>query len=294
MARKLTFIINPIAGPGNNLLFWDKLAKQLKKNNIRFRTKITKRQNHAAKLAIKRVKKEKKAGIVSVGGDGTFNEVASTLVNSETTLAHIPRGSGNGLARMLKIPAKRKNIVRYLTKGKAKLIDAGKVYNQYFFCTAGFGFDALISHHFANSKSRGLKSYIFHTFKTLLDYQGVSANFELDGEAMEGDFFTVTFANANQFGNNAFIAPKAELDDGWLDVTIIRKFPRIYLPLVAMALFGKFIHKFSFVEIRKVKSANITQLSQNYFHRDGDISEVVFPAKINVVPKALRILIPGD
>ena len=293
MTSKLTFIINPVAGPGNNLLFWNKLAKKLKQNNISFRAKFTKHRNHAAKLAFKRLKKDTKAIIVSVGGDGIFNEVASALVNSQATLAHVPRGSGNGLARMLKLKAKRNGIINYLTKGRVELIDTGQVNNQHFFCTAGFGLDALVAHRFVQSKSRGFKNYILYTICTYLNYKGVSASFEIDGETFEGDYFMVTFANANQFGNNAFIAPQAQLNDGLLDVTIIRPFARIYVPFVVLGLFGKFIHRFSFVETRKVKSATINKLSQNYFHRDGDVSQVMLPAKIYLNPKALQILIPS-
>ncbi len=292
MAQKLTFIINPVAGPGNNLEFWNKLARQLKKNKIRFRAKFTKRQNHAAKLALKRLKKESDASIVSVGGDGTFNEVASALVGSQTTLAHVPRGSGNGLARMLKIPGKGNRLISYLKSGRTELIDMGKANEKSFFCTAGFGLDALIAQRFTHSQTRGFKSYIFYVLKSFLRYDGVIANFTLDDEPFEGRFFTVTFANANQFGNNAFIAPRAQLNDGLLNVTIIKPFARILTPFVALALFGKFIHRLPFVETRKVKSARILSLSEECFHRDGDSDKVALPINIQVIPKALRIRTP--
>ena len=163
---------------------------------------------HATSWATKRVEKETESVIVSVGGDGTFNEVASVLVNTLLQMAHIPRGSGNGLARMLTIPSSVKKIPDYLRNGVSKRIDAGRLGEKYFFCTAGFDFDALVAHHFSTSKTRGLKSYVLYTLKAFMNFKGVQADFDLDGEQFSGRFFTVTVANANQYGNNAFIAPK--------------------------------------------------------------------------------------
>ena len=291
---KYVFIVNPIAGPRDNLKFWEKLEKYLAEKDIKLKVKFTKRSGHATRLAEKRLAKKKEAIIVSLGGDGTFNEVASALVNQNTRLAHIPRGSGNGLARMLKIPYSAKKVADYLVCGKAYKIDAGKIDDRYFFCTAGFGFDALIAHHFSTSSSRGLKSYIFYTLKSFFRYKGVEADFELNGEKYSGRFFTVTIANANQFGNNAFIAPKAEVNDGWLDVTMIRPFPKILTPFVALALFGKWLHKFSFVETRRVKNININSVSSPYFHRDGDAEECTFPAEISVISGALNLIVPEE
>jgi len=292
MAQKLTFIINPVAGPSDNLKYWKALKKVLKKKNIPFRAKFTKQKEHATRLALKRMKKEADAVLVSVGGDGTFNEVATALVKTKATLAHIPRGSGNGLARMLNIPFSMKKVPGYLVDGTIKSIDAGKVAKEYFFCTAGFGFDALIAHHFEHSDSRGLKSYIMYVVKLFFGYKGFDADFELDGEHFSGRFFTVTIANANQYGNNAFIAPEAKVDDGLLNVTIIRQFPKLLTPLMAIALFGKWLHKLSYVETRKVKKMIINKVDSPFFHRDGDAEKRTWPAEIEVVPSALKILVP--
>jgi len=292
MAQKLTFIINPIAGPRDNLKYWKALKKLLKKRNIPFRAKFTKRKEHATRLAFKRMKKEADAVLVSIGGDGTFNEVATALVKTEASLAHIPRGSGNGLARMLNIPVSLRKVPGYLVNGTVKSIDAGKIGEEYFFCTAGFGFDALIAHHFENSDSRGLKSYILYVFKVFFGYNGLDADFELDDERFSGRFFTVTIANANQYGNNAFIAPEAKVDDGLLDVTIIRPFPKLLTPLMAIALFGKSLHKLPYVETRKVRKMIINEVESSHFHRDGDAEKRTWPAEIEVVPSVLKILVP--
>jgi YegS/Rv2252/BmrU family lipid kinase len=294
MVQKITFIINPVAGPHDNLKYWEALKKLLEKNSIPFRTKITKHKNHAAHLAQNQIKQEKNAVIVSIGGDGTFNEVASELVNSEASLGHIPRGSGDGLARMLGIHGSLKNVKSYLANHTIQKIDAGKIGEKYFFCTAGFGFDALIARYFEKSNKRGLKSYVFFIIKSFFRYKGVEADFELDGERFSGQFFTVTIANANQYGNNAYIAPRAEINDGFLDVTLIRPFPLWYTPLIILALFGKWLDKLPYVETRKVKHIKVNHVASTCFHRDGDADELSFPANISVVQDAIQLLVPKN
>jgi diacylglycerol kinase (ATP) len=194
---------------------------------------------------------------------------------------------------MLRIPRKPCRIPGYLKNGQPKSIDVGKVNDSYFFCTFGFGFDALIAHRFAESKSRGLKTYVLEVLRAFIGYKGVEARFLADGEEYGGKFFSVTLSNANQFGNNAFIAPFADLQDGLLDLTVIRPFPKIAAPLIGLALFGKFIHLMPFTEIRKVKTVEIFSAAELRFHRDGDACVPDFPVQVSVLPDALSVLVPG-
>lgn len=293
MDKKFAFIINPIAGTKDNRKFYNSLKQKMSSNGMRFHSEQTHAPGHAFQLA-KEMIKVPDLQIVSVGGDGTFNEVASAIVNSHNNLAHIPRGSGNGLARMIKIPRKINKISEYLKKGVLHTIDAGKINNHYFFCTCGFGFDALIAKHFNAGKKRGLRNYVKQVLKTFFSYKWTEAEFVLDNEKFKGNYFSVTIANANQYGNNAFIAPKADLNDELLDVTIVRPFPKILFPVMVLALFGKWIHKLPFVETRKVKRVEIHSVSSSYFHCDGDVYTPEFPAQISVCPKALNIVVPGS
>ncbi|RKD91676.1 diacylglycerol/lipid kinase family protein [Mangrovibacterium diazotrophicum] len=292
MERKYEFIVNPVAGPKDNVAYFKRLKAQLKERGIAFESKKTKRAGHAPKLVKKRLERSD-AVIVSVGGDGTFNEAASVLVGTSREMAHIPRGSGNGLARMLNIPSKIEKIPDYLENGVARSIDVGQINNDYFFCTCGFGFDALIAHEFSDSTTRGLWTYVTSVLKKFWRFRGVEAKFVLDGQSYAGKYFVVTFANANQFGNDAFIAPDAVLDDGYLDVIMIRPFPLYYTPVVVAALFRKTIHKLPYVETRKVRTAEIHSVSSPYFHCDGDVYNTDLPVKITVKEKALNLLQPN-
>jgi YegS/Rv2252/BmrU family lipid kinase len=293
MKRKYEFIVNPVAGPKNNIRYFKQLKAELRERGIPFDSKKTKRAGHAPKLVRKRLQK-RKAVIVSVGGDGTFNEAASVLVGTSREMAHIPRGSGNGLARMLKIPNRVSRIADYLESGKAKAIDVGKINDDHFFCTCGFGFDALIAHHFEGSEKRGLKGYVGYVLKSFFNFKGIDARFSLDGENFSGKYFAVTIANADQYGNDAFIAPEADLEDGLLDVTMIKPFPLWYTPVLAVALFGKWIHKSRYVETRKVREVEVQAMSKPFFHADGDVYALQLPARITVLPKGLNLLVPSS
>ena len=293
MERKYEFIVNPVAGPKDNVKYFKRLKGCLKERGINFSSKKTKRAGHAPKLVKKRLEKSG-AVIVSVGGDGTFNEAASVLVGTSREMAHIPRGSGNGLARMLNIPSKIERIPDYLENGVARSIDVGQINDDYFFCTCGFGFDALIAHEFSDSTTRGLWTYVTSVFKKFWRFRGVEASFKLDEQEYKGKYFVVTFANANQFGNDAFIAPDAILDDGWLNVTMIHPFPIYYTPVMIYALFRKRIHKLPYVETKKVKTAEVRSVSSPYFHCDGDVYNTDLPVKITVQEKALNLLQPKE
>ncbi len=289
--KKISLIINPIAGGRDNKRFASQLALMLRKYNWKVEQHITSEEGHAHQIATA-MRKNRSTLIASVGGDGTFNEIASALTESKAPLALIPCGSGNGLAHMVGISGLPRRILTYLDKGSFSQIDVGTVNEHNFFCSCGFGFDALVAHSFAKSRKRGIKSYIESTVQKAINYEGVNAEFTLDGKLFKGEFMLVTIANANQYGNNAFIAPNAKVDDGWLDVTIVRKFPKVLAGAVALSLFAKQIHQFKFVETYRVKEVEILYVSSPMFHRDGEHYNIDFPTKISIKPAALNLLLP--
>ncbi|MFV0554203.1 MAG: diacylglycerol/lipid kinase family protein [Mangrovibacterium sp.] len=289
--KKVSLIINPIAGERDNVKFARRIAHTLHKSGWNVEQLITERAGHAHDLAAEKAA-DNDSIIASMGGDGTINEIASSLVNTSATMAIIPCGSGNGLARMVGISGIINRVESYFNYGKMSPIDVGTLGNFNFFCTCGFGFDAMVAHSFSQSKARGLKTYIESTVQKAIEFKGLYAEFTLDGKPFSGEFMLVTIANANQYGNNAFIAPDAKLDDGWLDVTIIRKFPKIFAGAAAASLFTKQIDQFRFVETYRVKEMVITQLENPLFHRDGDHFTIDLPVKIGILPKALNLLQP--
>ncbi len=229
--------------------------------------------------------------IVAVGGDGSVNEIGKQLINSNTTLAIIPAGSGNGLARNLNIPMSIKKAILLINKGKTKAIDSVKINNDYFLGTAGVGFDAYISWRFEEAPTRGLLTYLKVALKGFWTYK--SADYKIFYENKEEDIskgMLVTFANSKQYGNNVLIAPNANIDDGLVKLVAVKKFPLIYLPIFGFYLLSKQIHKFKFTE--QFESKKITLINpENEIHIDGEAIKMENRIEVEVLNKSLNVIV---
>ena len=205
--KNFYFIVNPISGNANNTKYTENLIALMSEYpEVTTHMHVLSGRGEAAPYADKLSNEIGENGIiVSVGGDGTFNEIASALTGKKTAVAIVPRGSGNGLARMLKVPTTPKEQKEYLLKGKTINIDNGQLGDRKFFCTAGFGFEACIAFLFDKTgcKKRGKQQYIRHIIKEIFKYNPVEAVMEADGERIEGKYLSVCVANADQYGNNA-------------------------------------------------------------------------------------------
>ena len=294
--RKFHFIVNPISGNANNRKYAESLIRRLENHedvscSIHVLSARGEAENYARQLPLVL---DRDTTVVSVGGDGTFNESASGLLNSSLRIAIIPRGSGNGLARMLRLPNRWNEQVHYLLSNQTIRIDAGRFAQRNFFCTAGFGFEAAIAFLFDKTgrKKRGPKQYVHHILREVFTYKPVKVELSLDGETLCDDFFSVCFANADQYGNNAIIAPEASLTDGLFHVILVRPFPLIAAGTMGAALMGGYFDKLPFVETRKVRHATLKSVSDPRFHCDGEPLHFSSPLEINVQPHALLIQVP--
>ena len=208
--------------------------------------------------------------VVAVGGDGTVNAIASHLVGTNACLGIIPRGSGNGLARHLGIPLGVSAAIDTIFNGKVRSIDVCSVNGKKFFCTAGTGFDALISAAFAEQKTRGKFTYAKLILAKSLAYQGKNYKIEIDDKIIDREAFIVTVANANQFGNNFQIAPQAIIDDGIMDVCVLNTFNKLALPEVSMRLLNGSIESYSNYESFKAKVVKLHLPEEDWLHLDGE------------------------
>jgi len=222
------------------------------------------------------------------------NEVARSLAGSSVPMGIIPRGSGNGLARELGIPMSLKKSVQTLIHGKPKIIDVCAVNNQHYLCTAGLGFDAQVADHMAKAHKRGFWRYIQITISESLSFKPFRVKMEVDGKWIDEPVFLVTFANAQQFGNNAFIAPNADISDGLIDIVVVKPFPKILLPVFGIGLFAGFLPKLPFVDNYKAKKVVIHSAETGIYHFDGEPGKINFPAEISVEPQQLSIIQPQN
>lgn len=232
--------------------------------------------------------------IVAVGGDGTVNEIASGIVKTETELAVIPFGSGNGLARFLGIPMDTVGAIKNMNTGRSIVIDAGKMNDQWFFNMAGMGFDAHISHVFAQGgDKRGFVNYFKSSVQEISQYRSQEYHIEVDGKELDREAFMLSIANSSQYGNNAHVSPTASVQDGLLDVCVIKPFPLWRFPEMGLRMFFKTADKSKYVEIIKGKHVHITRVQPGPIHLDGEPQSADIDINIDVVPSALKVLV-GD
>jgi diacylglycerol kinase (ATP) len=220
--------------------------------------------------------------VVAVGGDGTVNEVAQGLYGAGVKMGIIPMGSGNGLARELGISMDMKKSAKALLKGKNLKVDVCKLNNQRFLCTSGIGFDAMIADKMSKAASRGFLKYVQLVIQESVFFKPIEVRMKIDGLLIEESIFLITFANASQFGNNAYIAPGASMTDGIIDVVVVKKFPKIWMPVFAIALFSKLVTRLPFVDCYKAKEIEIEKADSPYFHFDGEPGELTIPAKVRL------------
>lgn len=245
---------------------------------------------HATELA-EEVLKEKFDIIVAVGGDGTVNEVGKAVIDSNAALGVISTGSGNGLARHLSIPMNFKKAIELLNDAETIKMDYGLANGKPFFCTAGTGFDAYVSRKFAGQKKRGMIGYVEQMVTGYLNYESAHYRLRSSDVDFEGKAFVITFANASQWGNNAYIAPNASVRDGLLDVSIISDVPIVSIPSLAFGLFTKTIEKDFLFSSLQAREITLYRDAPGPFHLDGDAYDEGTEVHVKIVPKGLSVLV---
>jgi len=229
--------------------------------------------------------------IVAVGGDGTVNEIASAVVGTETIFGIIPFGSGNGLSRFLNIPMDTEQAIKSLITGHVETIDSAKLNGRSFFNMAGMGFDAHISEVFSHTKKRGFITYIKSSIQEVTKYKPQHYHLEIDGKTYERDAFMLSFANSSQYGNNAHISPKASVQDGLLDVCVIKMFPLWRFFEMGIRMLNKTADKTKYVEIIRGKNIVVKRNGPGPVHLDGEPKIINGDITIEVVPHSLKIIV---
>jgi YegS/Rv2252/BmrU family lipid kinase len=286
--QAIWFIVNPISGGKNvHQSIVELIDNQLDKYLYLPKICYTEYAGHATKIATDAVKNNIPI-VVAIGGDGTVNEVGKALIHTKTALGIIPTGSGNGLARELEIPMKAAKAIESLNTPVSKIIDVCYANEVPFFCTAGIGFDAHCADIFSKMKGRGLMNYIKVGLSEFWKYKPLECVFGAD----DYDVFSITFGNASQFGNNAYITPSAIIDDGIIDCTIIIP-PTTWqtLPLIAQ-LFNGNIHSSELSENYRGTKFKVSTKQNCLIHYDGEpfqlnTNELI----ISISEKSLRVII---
>lgn len=285
-------IINPISG-GKSKNSFPTMARKLINNPdlAKLEVAFSEYAGHSAVIAKEAIENQYNT-IIIAGGDGTINEVGSVIAGTHVRLGIIPCGSGNGLARHLKIPMSAMSAFKIINKNKSIRIDGGKVNDRYFFCTSGLGFDAWIGYLFATSETRGFWSYVITALREFYRYKPEEYEITIDGETKVHTAFLVTIANAAQYGNEAVIAPAADVTDGKLDLCLLTPFPKIRAAEIGIRLFNKSLDKSVYLTTKKATEIFIKRKKPGVIHLDGEPVEMGEELSVRVVPSCLNILIP--
>ena len=288
MKDKALFIINPISGTGKQGAFLSVLSQVFDNTKYLYDTVYTEYGGHATELSRQAVNKY--SLVVAVGGDGTVNEVVKGLDDSDCVMGIVPVGSGNGLARHLRLPMKIREALLVIKEGRTQTIDTATLNGTPFVNVAGVGFDAHIAHMFANSKKRGPIPYAKIATVEFQKYQSKKYEVTIDGKTYHIKAFLISFANSTQFGNNAYISPNAIINDGLLDFCIMSEFPKIEAGQMAMKLFNKSMDKSKYMNI--IRGTQISIKSENGLkgHIDGEPINLPNQIEVKINKASLKVI----
>lgn len=290
--RKVAFILNPISGTAQKQEIIAYVKGEMEKHPEHETAFYVTEGPGDATVAAEGYAALQYDTVVAIGGDGTVNEVARGLIGSSTALGIIPVGSGNGLARHLGIPMNCNGALRVVLDGRRKMIDAGKINDEYFFCTAGLGFEAVVGEKFNSSNTRGLVSYMEHCAREYVKYEPEEYMVEIQGRRFRQKAFLITFANSSQWGNNAFIAPDADISDGMMDVVVWKDSPMVTIPLITAELFFRTIKYSEFVDTYRCREICIMRDREGVVQYDGESVHMGRRICVSVLHDAVGVLVP--
>ncbi|ALI97691.1 diacylglycerol/lipid kinase family protein [Rufibacter tibetensis] len=287
--EKACFILNPKSGVRSSISVPDLISEHLDTTRWTPEIIFTEYAGHATELARKAAADGARL-VVAVGGDGTVNEVARGLKDTSSALGILPKGSGNGLARHLGIPLDLPQALALLNQPTFHHIDSCSINDHPFFCTAGIGFDGLVSSVFAKSTKRGLSSYIQLVVREFRNFKSEAATVKINDRALTSDFFVVAFANASQYGNNAFIAPMADIQDGLIDVCLIRHVGVAEAIQLGYGLMTKQIAHSNLAEFHTCSTVFVQSEGPQCFHADGEFMGQAQDFEVQMFPKSLEVV----
>jgi diacylglycerol kinase (ATP) len=301
MKRKLIYLVNPISGTKKKSTLKAAIQKRNTDEGLNFQIAETRSDGDYTYLP-DLIRKEKITDIVVCGGDGSVSTVTSYLLNIDVNVGIITTGSGNGLALAAGIPYATNRALDIIVKGHSSLIDGFQINDKFSCMMCGIGNDAQVAHDFAQTKVRGLKTYLKISALNYFKSKPYSFTIELKDKSTTLEAFFITIANSNQFGNHVTIAPRASLNDGLLDIVIVKKMNKMVLPfslLNQIAGANKFSELHNFRNNKNIiyfQTNEVVIINKNKapLHIDGEPHPYTEKINIKILPNAFRLLQPSS
>ena len=267
--KKLLFIINPFAGYRSKDRMPGLIKEIIPREKFDYDIQETQYAGHASEIAALGVESKYDA-IVAIGGDGTLNEVASSLIYTDAALGIVPGGSGNGMSTHLGIGRSARKALRILADYNVRRMDSVKMNDRFYLNMAGVGIDGLVAYKTKLNSKRGFSNYLKGALVESVKYKNQKYKVEVDGKEYIGKFLSVNVANGSMFGYNFTIAADADTSDGLLDALMIRDAHKIDYFGNAWRFWAGRIHKSKLAETEKTSSLKLTTYEDSYMHIDGE------------------------
>lgn len=298
-------IVNPNAGNGKGKKDWERISGIFEKNNISIFPKFTEKKGQATEFAREGIAAGYRK-IISVGGDGTLNEIVNGVFTQEycpTTdivISMIPVGTGNDWGRMFGIPLVYEGSVKVIKENKVMLHDVGLIrfYNstkkekRYFINIAGLGFEAVVVKKTNAQKDKGRSSkaiYFINLLVSLIFYRNKEADIIIDGKKTTCDVFSINVGNGRYCGGGMRQTPDALPDDGLFDITVIKNMGRFEIIRSLKLLYDGTILSHPKVDGYRSNNLQVNSDSLLYAEADGE-SLGHTPAEFSIIPASIKIV----
>lgn len=292
--KKFLFIINPISGGVDK----DEMIAQIEAfcdaHGIERKLYMTTGKDDR-EIIRKEIAEFDPGLVVAAGGDGTVNLAAELILNTGKILGILPTGSGNGLAKDLKIPQLNVNAaLETLLDPNIRRIDTLSANGKFFMHICDLGFNAHVVKLFNKTRNRGLLSYIRFSIREFFKYKTFRYQIVTDRTMKKGIAFMITIANSNQFGSNLTINPDGEMDDGEFEIIIIKRFPRKQIFSILFRLMTRKINFSPYTIVLKARQAVIVTKKSKTLQYDGEILGKIREVEIKIKPQSLQVAVPKE
>lgn len=301
-------VVNPNAGVKKCEKDCKKIFALLKKHGIDYKAVFTKERDHAIALTKTHIE-EGYRKIISVGGDGTLNEVVNGIFRQKVTdterltVAVISVGTGNDWGRTFGIPADYEKSIKLIKKEDTMLQDAGMitfqsdrgdgVNSRYFSNMVGLGFDGLVAQKTNADKDLGRANFLVYfknIFASLFAFKSVPTRIVIDGNEMNHHVFSISVGIGQYNGGGMKQAPTAIPDDGLFDVTMIKDMSKWSVIANVNRLYNGTIGKHKQVEMHQGRQISIEPKTPVLMEADGE-SLGHSPFIFTIIPKSLRVVV---
>ena len=287
--QRIRFIINPISGKKHKDHLPEQIEAHLDLSKFDYEVTVSEYAGHAKLLAQEAI--DAHFDILAVaGGDGSINEVGTRLIGTDTALAVIPCGSGNGLSRCLNIPLDPIKALDVINKNYRRKIDTVEVNGVPFISISGTGYDAKVADDYSKDPRRGFETYFRYIVRNFITMKEQPYTIIMPDETIKVNAFFISFANSNQMGYDVPISPKASLWDGLVDLCIVQKPNPLELPIMGGFMLDGMMDKAPKVKIIQTPEATIIRPQADVINLDGESIMMDKDLHLRVNPLSLNII----